>query len=309
MALLNGIDISSYQSGIEIDKIKADFVIVKASEGLNYEDPNFRQFARDTLRAKRKLGIYHFARPGKENTAEKEAAWFLELFRPYMGKAVPVLDWEAEEISNVSWAKKWLDKVYEDSGVRPWIYMSESVANAYDWSQVAKEYPLWMALYHTNATVYNYDMRDAGTLVQVKHWKRIVCWQWTSHGRLSGWNKDLDLDRFYGDGSLWESYERSEQTSSKKSNEAIADEVIEGKWGSGKERKQRLEAAGYDYSAIQRLVDEKLEEQSKYIYIVQQGDTLTSIAKRYGTSVAALIKLNQIADPDLLHVHERLRVR
>lgn len=41
----------------------------------------------------------------------------------------------------------------------------------------------------------------------------------------------------------------------KKSNEEIALEVIRGSWGNGAVRKQRLEAAGYDYSVIQGLVN------------------------------------------------------
>jgi hypothetical protein len=41
----------------------------------------------------------------------------------------------------------------------------------------------------------------------------------------------------------------------KKSNEEIAREVIQGKWGNGAARKQRLEKAGYNYSAIQKLVN------------------------------------------------------
>ena len=44
----------------------------------------------------------------------------------------------------------------------------------------------------------------------------------------------------------------------KKSNEQIANEVIRGEWGNGTERKQRLEAAGYNYNEIQRIVNSKL---------------------------------------------------
>jgi len=47
-------------------------------------------------------------------------------------------------------------------------------------------------------------------------------------------------------------------TTSKKSNTAIAKEVIEGKWGNGTDRKRRLEAAGYDYNAIQKEVNRLL---------------------------------------------------
>ena len=41
----------------------------------------------------------------------------------------------------------------------------------------------------------------------------------------------------------------------KKSNEEIAREVIAGEWGNGSERKQRLAAAGYNYSDIQKIVN------------------------------------------------------
>ena len=41
----------------------------------------------------------------------------------------------------------------------------------------------------------------------------------------------------------------------KKSNEEIAAEVWAGKWGTGEERKNRIQAAGYDYNTIQGLVN------------------------------------------------------
>lgn len=42
---------------------------------------------------------------------------------------------------------------------------------------------------------------------------------------------------------------------SRKSNEVVAQEVIAGAWGNNPERKQRLEAAGYNYQAIQNIVN------------------------------------------------------
>ena len=47
--------------------------------------------------------------------------------------------------------------------------------------------------------------------------------------------------------------------SAKKSVDAIAHEVIQGKWGNGAERKQRLTAVGYDYSTVQKRVNELLK--------------------------------------------------
>lgn len=43
------------------------------------------------------------------------------------------------------------------------------------------------------------------------------------------------------------------------SNEQLADEVIAGKWGTGTERAERLAAAGYDFKAIQDIVNKKVE--------------------------------------------------
>lgn len=40
--------------------------------------------------------------------------------------------------------------------------------------------------------------------------------------------------------------------------EEIAKEVIQGKWGSGNDRRQRLSNAGYDYKEVQKLVNEML---------------------------------------------------
>lgn len=48
-------------------------------------------------------------------------------------------------------------------------------------------------------------------------------------------------------------------SSTGKSIEAIAKEVIAGKWGNGDDRKKRLQAAGYDYSTVQQKVNELLK--------------------------------------------------
>ncbi len=48
-------------------------------------------------------------------------------------------------------------------------------------------------------------------------------------------------------------------TSTTKTNEAVAKEVIQGKWGNGVDRKNRLTASGYDYLAIQSIVNKMLK--------------------------------------------------
>lgn len=49
------------------------------------------------------------------------------------------------------------------------------------------------------------------------------------------------------------------KSSNTKSVDTLAKEVIQGKWGNGAERKQKLTAAGYDYNAVQKRVNELMK--------------------------------------------------
>ena len=56
-----------------------------------------------------------------------------------------------------------------------------------------------------------------------------------------------------------ELFDTPTSTTVKKSNEAIAKEVVAGKWGNGNARKTALTKAGYDYKTIQSLVNKLLK--------------------------------------------------
>lgn len=204
--MLNGIDISHWQKGLNLSEIRYDFAIVKATEGVNFVDPCFHDFIRKAESLGKCLGFYHFARPEK-NSAKAEAKFFYDNTVKYFGKAIPILDWESSGKANVAWAKEWLDTVYSMTGVKPMIYMSESVVNQYDWSKVANaDYGLWVAKYRDHEIDINYDMSKAGKSPQVKWWKFYAMWQWTSRGRIDGFNADLDCDVFYGSRETWDKY-------------------------------------------------------------------------------------------------------
>lgn len=49
------------------------------------------------------------------------------------------------------------------------------------------------------------------------------------------------------------------ESSKKKTNTEIAKEVLAGKWGNGETRKKKLTAAGYNYAAIQKIVNSMLK--------------------------------------------------
>lgn len=315
---MNGIDISNWQRGIDLSQVPCDFVIAKATEGIGYVDKCCDGFIQQAKSLGKKLGFYHFARP--VNDAVSEARFFYENTKNYFGEAIPILDWEAENKSDVAWAKRWLDEVYRLSGVKPMIYMSESVENSYDWSPVVNgDYGLWIAKYRDYDADYNYDMSNAGTNPRVTHWSFYAMWQWTSAGRLNGYGGDLDCNVFYGDASTWDKYVGKSGTTqpvkptqpTKKSNEEIANEVINGAWGNGDDRVNRLTSSGYDANAIQAIVNQKLgvnPTSTVEYYTVQSGDTLSAIASKYGTTYQHLAQLNGIANPNKIYVGQKLRI-
>jgi len=56
-----------------------------------------------------------------------------------------------------------------------------------------------------------------------------------------------------------------------KSVQELAQEVLENKWGTGADRKARLTAAGYDYQAVQKAVNEILA--SKEVALIEEPET------------------------------------
>ncbi len=88
----------------------------------------------------------------------------------------------------------------------------------------------------------------------------------------------------------------------------LAAEVIAGKWGNGAERRERLTAAGYDYDKVQGEVNRVLDIRERLTYTVQKGDTLTRIAKRFGTSVDRLAEMNGIQNPDRIFAGDALTI-
>ena len=69
-------------------------------------------------------------------------------------------------------------------------------------------------------------------------------WQW-GLDRIGGY--DIDGDICF--------CEYAKPAPAKKTVEQLAREVIRGEWGNGQERKDRLTAAGYDYTTVQAIVN------------------------------------------------------
>jgi len=213
---LNGFDLSSFQSGLDVTAMAGDFAIVKATEGTGYTNPCFSGHVKETLASGKKLGIYHFIR--NDVDVKKQADYFLATIKDYVGKAMLILDFEntkgstIQNQAGVSLAKQWLDYIYDQTGVRPVLYTGINCENTLDWSSVVSaNYALWIAQYNNYNAVNGFTPRDLyGSL---KHWKSAAIFQYTSSGRLSGWGANLDLNVFYGDGAAWDNYAKASKTS------------------------------------------------------------------------------------------------
>ena len=70
----------------------------------------------------------------------------------------------------------------------------------------------------------------------------------------------LAVDGIYGPKSLKALETAYTQHKNRKSVDTIAREVIAGKWGTGRERIDRLEKAGYDAAQIQHRVNELIRK-------------------------------------------------
>ena len=257
---LNGIDIASYQAGIDLIKVPGDFAIVKATQGTSYVNPYCNAQYASAKKAGKLVGLYHYA---GGSGAVAEADYFLKNIENYIGEAVLVLDWERYQNSAynknmVAYCKAWLDRIYEKTGVRPLIYMSQSVTNAYDWSSVAKNYGLWVARYADNAAT---GYKNTSAYGKVGAWEYPAIFQYTSNGKLSGWSGRLDLNIAYMDKTAWGKYAAGdhEKIQEAPKNQTPTGSVLElaagvmaGKYGTGEDRKKAL---GSKYDEVQALIN------------------------------------------------------
>ena len=88
------------------------------------------------------------------------------------------------------------------------------------------------------------------------------------------------------------------------SAKTLADEVWDGRYGNGKTRKAVL---GSRYDEVMKVVN-KTNDSSSKVYTVKSGDTLSGIAAKYGTTYQRLAKLNGIANPNLIHVGQKIKI-
>lgn len=176
---------------------------MKVTEGVGFTDPKFKRNQSEARRVELPLGYYHFARPDLNNTPEGEARFFLDTVGELKEGEIIALDYEVENRvqPHVDWCKKWLDYVLQKIGVKPLIYMSESVVHTWDWSIVVNAgYGLWIAKY-----LYNPNPDYTG--FNTGKWPFAAMYQWTSGQKVLGIPVErVDGDVFYGDVTTFKKY-------------------------------------------------------------------------------------------------------
>lgn len=99
--MIRGIDISHHQGSPDFQRVKKAgirFVMLKATEGVNYTDPCFHANIKAALAAGLPVGAYHFLRT---TPLEQQAADFLAAIKPYKLTWPAALDVEHAELSSM----------------------------------------------------------------------------------------------------------------------------------------------------------------------------------------------------------------
>lgn len=262
---LRVIDVSANQGLINIKPIDCDAVIVKGTGGNNYVNDCCDFVLQQCFKLNKPAGLYHYAHEfGNVNDPIAESNYFINNCKNYFGKVLVALDYEVAingrnyTQADVEWCQKFIQNVINRTGVIPLLYISKSLIYECDWSSVANlNVGLWFAQYADN----NYtgwlnnpwnDGKSTKPFTTVLH-------QYTGHGRINGYNGDLDLSLFYGDVNAWNKYAKSNDNQPKEKSgnvssddylTAFARDVLAGKYGNGDERKEKI------YNAVQNKVNE-----------------------------------------------------
>ena len=238
---IKGVDISVYQKGISFSALKqagVKFAIIRAGYG-DKKDYTMDGFVKDCTANGIDFGFYWYSYAMSVEQAQAEADKCIEVIKGSSPTYPVFFDMEEKKQINglntdtrTKMAIAFCEKI-KKAGFKPGIYANPSfMENYYDKQQLVGKYDIWLAHWTNspdNPSRYNYGQ---------------TMWQW-GLDRIGGY--DIDGDICF--------CEYSKPAPAKKTVEQLAREVIRGEWGNGQERKDRLKAAGYDYTAVQTIVN------------------------------------------------------
>jgi len=312
--IYRGIDVSEWQGTIDYEEVRdagIEVVYIKASEGSDYIDHYFESNYRGAKEADLKVGFYHFVTARSVEDAEEEARFFA---RVISGKEIDLrlaMDFESfgdlnvSEINEISEA--FLTTLEEVTGEGAVIYSDASNARDVFSRELAANYPIWVAEYFVE------EPEDNGK------WETWVGFQYTDRYIVSGISSRVDGDEFT-DGIFLDETVRLPESENKPVTERTTEYVVQ--------RGDTLYkiAVMFD-TTVERLVEENNISNPNLIYpgqvlritnvdnpersieyTVRRGDTLSSIARRYGTTVQSIVEENNISNPNLIFPGEVLNI-
>lgn len=191
---LHGIDVSHYQRVIDwedvkqmqVKNIKIGFVFIKATEGIENVDDQFRRNWLQVEQTGIVKGAYHYFIAGK--SGKLQARNFIEIVKLKNGDLPPVLD--VEQIAHTQIPdlqkeiKRWLDDAELYYGVKPLIYTNIDFYNNF-LKGAFEDYPLWIA---------HYLQPERPRIVH-----KWLFWQHSESGHVNGIRTSVNFNVFSGD--------------------------------------------------------------------------------------------------------------
>lgn len=293
---MKGIDVSVWQGQIDWNKVKqagVGFAILRIGYGMyeNQKDKTFERNYQEATRVNIPVGVYHYSYAKSVDEAMKEAELVLKWLA---GRKLQLpVYFDIEDDSQKGLGKETLNNMckafcnrIERAGYWAGIYSNKYWATSIiSGQELGKEYTYWIAQYSDKCT---YD-------------GEYSIWQYSSTGKIAGIEGNVDLNEMVKD--IIQSNDKPKEPQVTKSIVDLANEVIAGKWGNGEDRKKAL---GSLYNEVQAKVNEILGDKQPVTYTVKAGDTLSSIAQKYGTTYQELARKNNILDPNLIYVGQKI---
>ncbi len=250
-----GIDVSGFQGKIDFKKVKesgVEFVIVKAGYSVSTVDTWEINYA-NAKNSGMKVGAYWYSYAQSIDDGIKEAKAFIKALKGKQLDFPVYLD--LEERSQFDKGKTFCTELVEafcgeleKAGYYAGVYCSTYWYTNFVEESVREKRPAWIADYRG-------ECYYTGT---------YGIWQYDA-AYVPGVQYDCDRDWGYVDYSVYikenglNGYPKKETPpEDKKTVDELALEVINGKWGNGQERYDRLTAAGYNYDDVQKRVNEIL---------------------------------------------------
>lgn len=205
---LNFIDIASWQSGIDLsavfDRNPLHGAVVKATQGMKYVNNRCDQWVQWLIANGKLWGFYHYL----DNTDPvAEAKRFVKDTINYFGHGVPAADFEGNIVNTYGtiYLRRFVETVYEETGVKPLIYCNLGTIqrDPNGFRTLAEDgYPLWLAQYASMNTQIGFVEHpwQRGSYAPFEH---ITMHQYSSMGKLNGYDGVLDFDKFYGTAEDW----------------------------------------------------------------------------------------------------------